>query len=1634
MSPFELTQSGLFDVGTPEGDVRTGIRQRTPLGGEMSAELGAPLEGQPIETISEGVRQPMPNPARPLSATVPFEPAPVPAVLKPEVRRPEPVKQASPIDPRVATAQKKYLLSELSKAITEAPDQHPAEAVNTLASRDLAAFHDVRLRATEEANKARQNYMSQEWTTKFDDVMMADPAITELLARYEVPEGIKGDAPSQYTPDGQHIQGGKDRIFATTDRLKELEKRMEQAHRAALPKVHIEVPGDGIFDIFNTKDALKAFEKRAAKFPTTTPRGTAVKGSGRTEPTSIPKIGNPATPGETAKALASHLSQDPTREVITYVFANGKEMIATDGRRMMIVETKAGTADKPQWFDATGKPKKVEGLNYPNYEQVFPDMKTMTVVIPKLDTGRLYTVLAQAEALSKDVERPNESVKLMLNRDRSLGIEKNEPDNGIYSHNVQDGAEFLGAFNGRFLMDMMKSARELGHEQVTLHMLDENMPAVMTAKGMRSVIMPMRGEADIRNAVPVTTKMERLGIFEGKAKKGKARPESDNEALAGVPRSQAGPLPTMHGAGTGAQLPSASPAWSGQVRTLAGIRQHLLESVGLPAVGVGRFQNALGIYKRTPEAVRLQAINDIPVLAHEVGHYVHYKVLSPNAGGKAETWGGRYDAELMPLGQNTSRSTYTPEQVRKEGVAEFTRLWLTNRVEAIKAAPVFSNLWETELQTRNPKMAEALRESQQRIADYIAMPEFEKAKAQIVFDPAAESAGMKTGQWLRQFYAQTVNTLQPALDTVRRAAELDPTKASKAAEAEMWMENHRGGWASKAHEDVFGHQTDLNGNRVGAGLQTILKDLKPGEHESFSAYLALKRAAELEGRGMRSGFENGKLPSAEMQALETRFEPTRQKLIKWQRNGRDLLVQSGLLDSKSAAAMDLANADYVPFYRVYEKLNSVSFGPENSKNAGGYVDLNSGIRRIKGSDLAIIDPLQSAMKNAFMFRKIAEQNHIGVQFFDLMRDVQGHGQWSEQIRPKMKQTTITHDQIAQKLIDEGVIKDVSMLPQNADLTLRLFEAIKKPDTKNGEVIIFKNGKREHWEVKDPLLMEALKYADADAAKLGKIPGWMLKIFTAPTRALRWGATGGPWFAIPNMIRDTVQGSVFAGSRKFVPFMDTVLGGLEVMRKGGQFERWKEAGGQFSGQVTGTQAFTRLIEDALPKDPLARRALQGLADPQAWRGGFRNAMDMIGAFGRFSEQATRVGEFMRGKQAGLSDMAAANLSKTLSLNFARAGETSRVLNQFVPFFNATVQGLDQFMRMHLDPKTRGATIMKGLTYITAPSLAVWALGKDDPEIQNLPEIRKNLFWNINLKPMATAMGMPEKGFILSIPKPFLLGAVYGTSVERALDYATGRDPNGARKAAKNILANTLNPFDVMMSISGIRPVIEATTGHDLFMNRPIVPESMQHLPAPQQYSIGTSETAKMMGKFTGHSPMMIDHLLRGYFATAARFGTDAIDYGMAKMALTDVPMPATKGMMELPILNRFAGSPYAANAFVERFYKASKDMEGKLAVLNKQTDQMSTTEQQRWWKQNQAELSHYLRTVDYQTNRTGAGDIRKVQARLGEITGAMKDIQASRIMTADEKRDKMIELTRQRNELAEKGFKELFPAEVRKRHY
>jgi hypothetical protein len=238
----------------------------------------------------------------------------------------------------------------------------------------------------------------------------------------------------------------------------------------------------------------------------------------------------------------------------------------------------------------------------------------------------------------------------------------------------------------------------------------------------------------------------------------------------------------------------------------------------------------------------------------------------------------------------------------------------------------------------------------------------------------------------------------------------------------------------------------------------------------------------------------------------------------------------------------------------------------------------------------------------------------------------------------------------------------------------------------------------------------------------------------------------------------------------------------------------------------------------------------------------------------------------------------------------------------------------------------------------------------------------------------------------------------------------------------------------LNVAGLRPLLEWVTNYDLYRGRSVVPEQLKYLPAEYQHDVFTSATAKKLGALLGVAPIKVDHLLRGYFATAARAGTDTIDWGMSKLGMVDLPPPAAKGTMEMYVLNRFAGSPYASNAFVERFYNAAKDMEGKLGVFRKESDLMTTDEQAKWWKDNGPEVMSYQRVTDQATKRTAAGDVRKAQAQLAELTKAMKTVIADQKLKPEVKRQRLIDLSDQRNRAAENSFRTLFPEPTRRRHW
>lgn len=288
----------------------------------------------------------------------------------------------------------------------------------------------------------------------------------------------------------------------------------EQRNRERYGTVTIEIPGDGTFEVINNTQSLREFAEKAKDFPTTLPRAHSPSLPRRdaSAPTPVSAKGDRK---QMLSALESFARPDArgTLDPIQHLWSDGKQTVATDGRRMLIVkEGLGGTARKPKVFTKAGSEQREE-LHYPRWQQVLPTAEAIVPAVKGVDTAKLFTLVKQAEGVLTEAST---SLKLWLNPDRTLGI-SSVSDVGEYAHNQQPKAVFLGAVNASYLRDVAQAARKLGSEKVDVSVAEigaeggrEQTPIIFSGKGWQAIIMPMRVDAEVgwtRKEVEAITKL-----------------------------------------------------------------------------------------------------------------------------------------------------------------------------------------------------------------------------------------------------------------------------------------------------------------------------------------------------------------------------------------------------------------------------------------------------------------------------------------------------------------------------------------------------------------------------------------------------------------------------------------------------------------------------------------------------------------------------------------------------------------------------------------------------------------------------------------------------------------------------------------------------------------------------------------------------------------------------------------------------------------------------------------------------------------------------------------------------------------------------------------------------------------------
>lgn len=980
------------------------------------------------------------------------------------------------------------------------------------------------------------------------------------------------------------------------------------------------------------------------------------------------------------------------------------------------------------------------------------------------------------------------------------------------------------------------------------------------------------------------------------------RPDQVSDTQSYAPQAQAASIPESSGT-------------SERSKTVDDIVQIIEKHTGVP-IRTGRFrQRAYGIYKNQSRVIRTRVTNNLPVIAHELGH--HFDRLY----GFGDS--SQFDSELLRLGAITSRSSYSKEQVRAEGVAEFLRLYLTNPDGLQQKAPDFLSHFESTIDKMSLEFLNQLRDD---ISQYANLPYNKRIYADISKGEGRKSTKSTRENVFQWVYDNWINDKGP----FRRIQRMAEKSGYRGRNIDLATRTYPG-LEAKVQNMFTDKQLNLRNQVVGPSLGEILEPInvksikKRGgdpiqEHQDFLSYLVSRRAVDYENRNlhMPQPYYVYKSNVTAMEKKYPHFKHVFDGLRMWEDNNFDLLVDSGTMAAKDAEEIRKNNPNHMPLHRIMEAIETHRAGAGKSLGQSKKV-----IKRATGSGKTIIDPLESIIADTYIIRRAAEANLILQDLKKAVESIEGFGDIMEAVPPGMRMTQFTVQDIKKQLKDMAENTDnkdfLKLLEEMTDEQLETSLKVFRPLMigKDGDITIYEKGKPKLYLL-EPELYRAIKGLNRQASH------FIIRALNVPKRVLQAGAVTTVDFIMRNMARDTFT-SLIQSDAGINP-IDIFKGYVSAMLKDEHYKNYMRHGGGTDVFNLNTRQSAQLTEDELLGYDIGTMVQRVFADfkemkfnnnertrNKAWNSAkallglpFRTIRDAVG----WSELGPRVAEYRKAREKGVNTETAAAWGRDLSVDFMQAGTLGREYNKIDAFFNAWIQGNTRIIESFKKHPYR--TILRGLLYITLPTLVNYFINNSDDErrraYEQLPEFRKALAWNIWI----------GRGRFVPVPKPYGYAWIFGSIPEVFLDKLRKNNPDAWKNLWEQFVAN----FDVDIVPSAVGPLVE-TAANRSWTGAPIESAADEQEFAYLRYNVNTSTLAKALGELTkdvngGISPKKVDYLIRAYTASVGDFLWRLPDAGK-NMAIDP------KDVTQYPVVKKFVVDTAYSNKSMDRFYTYGQEI-------------------------------------------------------------------------------------------------------------
>lgn len=968
-----------------------------------------------------------------------------------------------------------------------------------------------------------------------------------------------------------------------------------------------------------------------------------------------------------------------------------------------------------------------------------------------------------------------------------------------------------------------------------------------------------------------------------------------------------------------------------RTRSLIDISRGLADAVGVP-LRQGRFEAArkgvAGVFKTKQEVTRVVRFDALDTVSHEVGHYIskHY-LRNPSRSGAA----GRGAAplpktalrELVRMGRDLYGSRKPNGGYGEEGIAEWASFYVTEPATIQTKAPTFS-AWMDGVLTREPMLRAALDQARDDFARWQASPPNARVAAMLSVNERVRNLPTVSG---------IMRTVFDDLYEFRKAVR-DLGGAHSASEDAYVLARLTRGAAGAAEEMLERGVTKYGTfDRAAPSFVETLRKVPSERMQSLREYLVAESALERIENGIDPGIVRGDA-LAIIKAGQKEFGDVARVLWDHGRALIDMRRDAGLLTDAEATLIKSKNTRRVPFYRVFdpqETGSSRGFGRGFGRNA-------SGVKRQKGSARRIIDPLEGIIKDTYETVAQVRRHEVAREMVKLARATEGGGRIIEEVPAPQEVLRIPAEQLESQLADLGLVyRGVDAKtgkPFVAELggpgghelegLLTAFRDARQAgaaESKDLVVPMLEGGERHWYAIRDRNLFDAMQ--GLGTPEMSTLVRWL----SVPTRTLRAGATLTLEFIGRNPVRDAWSSAVFSRAGTRPPGYRLAEGLFHALKGDEVFQRWKLGGGDNAAML----GLDRPTVQSDLKRLMATGTTRGKLEYVV-----RHPIDALRMVSSLMENASRVGEFAgverEAARRGASTLNAATegtiAARDVSLDFAQSGTVTRHANQIVAFLTSYTRGQVQLLR---ELKVRPATILaRAGAWITLPSLALYALQKDDPAYKNVPRWKRNVGWVIVDRGDDQGEGWDGYGSgkverVWVIPKPFELGVLFGTVPERIAEYLDSNDSQSV-DAMRDALARAFTPPHVPTAIV---PLMENWANRSTFTDRPIVPRGRANLDPAEQVAERTGETARVAGAAVGYSPAKLENLARGYTGGLGRYALNASDLAVRTgRALAGMPPLRRPREVEADVLTTtpgirgFATRPPGTDAeSIERLYQS-----------------------------------------------------------------------------------------------------------------